>query len=321
MKSMCKGAFSALVVVLALSGLTAASALAAGAPVVETKPASSVTGSTAVLNGHVNPNGAGTKFHFEYGTSISYGSKTLESTEGTSEKSIFRLISGLTSNTTYHFRLVATNSYGTSYGKDESFATLLEKPEVVVKEGKVSELAFTITGSSVQVGLGGGENKILECTSAELSGHFINSKEFEGTMTWQRCFGGNGSVVCTNGKEQVQSEPLKGTLGYINRAKKEVGLRLAGKSSEVWANKMNCFDYGGALIGSLGGQLSVPVNTKIHTTERLWMDYNFAENEEDKEITGELGGQLLFPINGKNEPFGFSGDLSGKANREFEIQA
>jgi len=33
-------------------------------------------------------------------------------------------ISGLTASTTYHFRIVATNSSGTTYGSDSTFATL-----------------------------------------------------------------------------------------------------------------------------------------------------------------------------------------------------
>jgi hypothetical protein len=33
-------------------------------------------------------------------------------------------ISGLTASTTYHFRIVATNSSGTAYGSDSTFTTL-----------------------------------------------------------------------------------------------------------------------------------------------------------------------------------------------------
>ena len=48
-------------------GLTAA-------PTVTTGSATSVTETGETLNGTVNPNGTGTKYYSEYGTSTSYGS-------------------------------------------------------------------------------------------------------------------------------------------------------------------------------------------------------------------------------------------------------
>ncbi|MBC8176585.1 MAG: S8 family serine peptidase [Deltaproteobacteria bacterium] len=81
-------------------------------PTVTTGSAPSVTSSSATLNGTVNPNGASTTYYFQYGTSTSYGSSTTSTSagSGTSDVSVDATISGLSSSTTYHFRLVATNS-------------------------------------------------------------------------------------------------------------------------------------------------------------------------------------------------------------------
>ncbi len=42
---------------------------------------------------------------------------------GNTYQSISANISGLTASTTYHFRIVATNSSGTTYGSDRTFTT------------------------------------------------------------------------------------------------------------------------------------------------------------------------------------------------------
>ncbi len=92
---------------------------------VTTGAATDVTQTSAILNGTVNPNGESTNYYFEYGADTSYGSTT-ESTSagsGTTDVSVSVEITGLTSGTTYHFRLVATNSSGTTYGIDVTFVT------------------------------------------------------------------------------------------------------------------------------------------------------------------------------------------------------
>lgn len=96
-----------------------------GAPTVLTNPASGVYETSATLNGQVNPNGANTSYWFEYGTNQSLGRTTNMQNAGTGTAliSIASSVSGLAQNTTYYFRAVAQNSYGTSYGSILSFVT------------------------------------------------------------------------------------------------------------------------------------------------------------------------------------------------------
>ena len=95
------------------------------APSVSTSSASSISTTSATLNGSVNPNGLSTSCYFEYGTSTSYGSTTSSQSlgSGSSSQSVNASISNLQINTTYHCRLRANNSYGTSYGSDVTFTT------------------------------------------------------------------------------------------------------------------------------------------------------------------------------------------------------
>jgi hypothetical protein len=77
------------------------------------------------LNGTINPNGLSTTYYFEYGTTTSYGSTTSETDagSGTDDVSVSADLTGLSEGMTYHFRLVATNSGGTSYGDDATFTS------------------------------------------------------------------------------------------------------------------------------------------------------------------------------------------------------
>ena len=94
-------------------------------PDVVTGTASSITASSATLNGTVDANGRATTYYFEYGSSTSYGTKTAVKSagSGTTPQSVATGISGLQIGHTYHFRLVATSDAGTNAGKDSSFTT------------------------------------------------------------------------------------------------------------------------------------------------------------------------------------------------------
>jgi hypothetical protein len=99
--------------------------IATGPPVVTTNPATFITSYSATLNGSLDPHGFTTTVYFQYGTTTSYGLTTTPQTKaGNTYQAVSANISGLTASTTYHFRVVATNSAGTTYGSDRTFTTL-----------------------------------------------------------------------------------------------------------------------------------------------------------------------------------------------------
>jgi PKD repeat protein len=96
-------------------------------PTVSTLPATNITKTSATLNGTVNPNGATATVTFEYGITSAYGSTinaTPYSVSGNTTWSETAALTGLDSNTVYHYRIRAVNSLGTSYGADVAFTTL-----------------------------------------------------------------------------------------------------------------------------------------------------------------------------------------------------
>ena len=122
-----------------------AQAAFATAPSATTQAASSITTSSATLNSYVNPNGLSTTIYFQYGLTLSYGSTTSSGGIGTAAGNYGFSISSLSANTTYHFRIVAYNGSGTTYGSDLMFTTLVNPPSAT------TQAASPITTSSAQL--------------------------------------------------------------------------------------------------------------------------------------------------------------------------
>lgn len=142
--------FRVLIGVLAATAALGGIALAAAPPSAKTKGTSSVTDTSATLHGTVNPNGAATTYHFEWGTTTSYGSKSADASagSGTTVIKVSHEVHGLTPGVTYHYRLVASNSAGTSDGADHTFVA--GHPSPTVSTGSATELSTsgaTLTGT------------------------------------------------------------------------------------------------------------------------------------------------------------------------------
>lgn len=98
------------------------------APIVSAGGASGVSGSGAVVSAAVNPaGGAVSSVEFQYGRSTAYGSSVAATPRalGASGQpsSVSARLAGLPADTLIHYRAVATNPYGTTYGADHTFRT------------------------------------------------------------------------------------------------------------------------------------------------------------------------------------------------------
>jgi hypothetical protein len=150
----------ALAVGALVLALSASSALALS-PSVGSKAASNVAETTVTLNGTVNPNGLATKTYFEYGTTLAYGSKTAEVSVGSGSSALetAKAVTGLTPNTTYHYRVVATNADGTSTGGDRTFHVgwNVQAPAAIAGNGVFEDVSCTSASECTAVGSSGGQ--------------------------------------------------------------------------------------------------------------------------------------------------------------------
>jgi hypothetical protein len=104
---------------------TAVSQITLEGEIHETLKGFEVADHRAKVVGKIDPNGLNTTYKIQYGTTTGYGSTVSYGSVGSGWSAIpvEGSISNLEGSTTYHYRFVAENSAGVSYGEDQTFTT------------------------------------------------------------------------------------------------------------------------------------------------------------------------------------------------------
>ncbi len=118
-------------------------------PDVNLVPATCIEGDCAVLKGSVDPIGVQTTAYFEFGVTTNYGSASPASIVDYDQAltTISNLVSGLAPQTSYHYRLVAYNAFGTNRTANQTFTTTsFAVSSYSFEEGVFSVSVSTVTG-------------------------------------------------------------------------------------------------------------------------------------------------------------------------------
>ena len=115
------------------------------APKIESTGSSAVGQTTAHLSALVAANASPTTVRFEYGTTAAYGGSTAAVPIGGGTLAVPSAadLAGLAPGTTYHFRTVAVNGFGVTYGNDSTFVTL---PGAPVTQGRSCPKGMVLRG-------------------------------------------------------------------------------------------------------------------------------------------------------------------------------
>jgi hypothetical protein len=95
-------------------------------PKVRTTAAIGVAGTEAVVGGVINADDQPTHFRFQYGLTTSYGMTTEVNEEvvtGHFNTNVAEALSGLRPRSTYHYRIIGLNRFGSVHGNDRTFRT------------------------------------------------------------------------------------------------------------------------------------------------------------------------------------------------------
>jgi hypothetical protein len=129
-------------------------------PLLTIGQAQEVERAAGTITGTVDPAGLETTYYFQYGLSTVYG-QNAPSVQGVKLAAAFGpqpvsiRIDGLVPGTTYHYRIVATNTDGATYSPDETFTTGPPTPPIVNSESasNITLTTATLTGLIDPVGL------------------------------------------------------------------------------------------------------------------------------------------------------------------------
>jgi streptogramin lyase len=248
-----------------------------------TQAASNVTSAKAILNGTVNPNGEATTYQFEYGTTTAYGSKAPASPEsvgsGIGDVAVSKQLEGLKSGTTYHFRVVAINKFGTSYGEDRAF-----------KSAPVYQFSFGSYGS------GNGQFNLPLGMAVDKEGNVWVADHQ------------NDRIQKFNSKGEYLSQ--FGTSGSGNGQLDGPGDIAIDKEGNLWVvdgqnNRIEKFNSKGEYLSQLGnGQFGAPACLAIDLNGNIWVTDYFGYGALEFKPSGEL---IRF-VNGFGGPQGIAVD-------------
>ena len=259
-------------------------------PAVVTGGAGEVSSSGAVLHGTVAAKGVATTYQFEYGTSKAYGSKIPASPEsageGRTRVEVTQAVTGLEPRKVYHYRLVAANGGGTTYGEDKTLSTeypakwLLNGKEELLKPVKV-EGTLVVHDSGLEVAA---ECQVVETGQVgTLEGKIYNMGEVskvtgskgETTITChtvQSGWCGTAAIEVQAAylpwKTEIVDEPVENSKGEVHY---EARLRVYGTSQPGLTVKCkfmgsvatdNCLGESTGNIGNVTSGVAVDFDSK-----------------------------------------------------------
>ena len=235
-------------------------------PAASTAGATSVTVTTATLNGAVNPNTIATSYHFEFGRTVAYGQSTAQTPAGPvlqSASAVSAAIAGLAPAASYHARLVATNAGGTVAGNDITFTTLAPLPLLpaaparpTVSGAHLTNKRFRIARQNTAISARGSLGTIFRfALSAGAKVEIAITRPAPGLHHGHGCVAPTAKLRHSHAKRCTRAL----TVGTLTRAKESQGPDSVSFSGRIGHRALRPLAYRAILSASDAGGRSAPV--------------------------------------------------------------
>jgi hypothetical protein len=179
-------------------------------PKVDSATATNLTATTVDLNVRINPGGIDTVYHVEYGPTTAYGTTQPKPDDnigaGTTDIPRTQHLTGLTPDTLYHWRVVATNAAGTSTGVDHTFIYPTTGSSTL-PDGRAYEMVTPVAKNAAL--LGNVFPVLLPDFSADGSRLILASPQ---------CFGDAASCIAKRGRVGTPYQFTRGSAGWVASA-------------------------------------------------------------------------------------------------------
>ncbi len=264
-------------------------------PTVTTGAANGITATEAILHGGVNPNGFATTVQFQYGLTTSYGSLSPAVPEsagsGTTEVQKGVLLTRLLPNTTYHFRIKANSSQGTSLGKDATFTTA----------------SLTPTFSSNFGSFGTGNGQFDEPTGIAvnpLNGNLVVPDEGNDRV---EVFNEKGEYLLQFGSFGTGNGQLNQPRGAGVDSKGNIWILDTGNSRVEKFNEKGEYLSQFGTKGTGNGQFTTPKNLAVDAKGNVWV----ADSGNKRVEKFNEKGEYLLQFSAGTNPIGLAVDAAG----------
>ncbi len=207
-----------------------------------------------------------------------------KTTDGIGPGSFTSSLTGLITNTTYYVRAYANNAGGTSYGDQQSFASLAS-----VTTAAISNIAATFASSGGYIDVGGGASILASgvCWSTSPEPTTANSKTTDGTSTGN--FTSNLTGLTSNTTYYVRAYATNG--GGTLYGNQQTFTTLASVTTTVISNITTTNASGGGSISTGGG-------ANITAKGVCWSTTTNPTITDNKTIDGGGTGSFISSITG-----------------------
>ena len=272
-------------------------------PTATTESVTNKTASSATLNGKINAHYLQTQVSFEYGTTNSYGKNILSNQSpvtGNTTTDVSANVTDLTLATTYHFRVMSTNSLGTSYGNDMVFTTLGDKPVATSQaanniQGNTATLNgivnpnYSITTANFEYGNTTNYGYVIQAIQSPINGSSeVNvSANISGLTTntlYHFRLKAENSLGITYSPDLTFKTLMTGQIGNVTDNEGNT-YRTIGIGSQVWmADNLKVTKYNnGDIIGT-----TTPANLNISGENNPKYQWSYNGNESNVDLYGRL---------------------------------
>jgi len=253
-------------------------------PAVTSDAASSVTSNGATVTGSVNPEGADTTYKVDYGANTFYGNSVpataADAGSGTSAVNVSENLTGLQPNTTYHYRIRATNSGGTTDSSDQTFTTGALQLDSIWNNNSGTDSSMFNDGQPVNLGVQFKASENGYITSIKFYKHPNDATTSHQVALWDsngnELASGTTSNETASGWQEVDfSTPVAITANQTYTASYLSQVYAAtsqGLSSGVTNGPLTVAAGGG--VYSYGSSQTLP--TTSYQNNNYWVDVSFS---------------------------------------------